>query len=343
MTKENLLNAKKALEAGQVIAFPTETVMGLGVVFDNYAAYTRLNEIKRRPEDKPYTMMLSSVDEIEKYAYLSVRDKRIVSKFMPGPVTLLLRAKACVPSYVTHGTSIIGIRVPDMKNIRDMLSFIGKPLLVPSANRSGQKPLLTYQEVMDEFKGELGFVLKEDSLKQKPSTIVDLTKEDIIIIREGSISLEQIRKELAHMKIALGSDHGGFEYKEAIKKHLLDLGYEVEDVGTNSKDSCHYPIFGINAAKLVASGKCDFGVLVCTSGEGISIAANKVKGIRCGIAYNDDVAHLIREHNDANMVAFGQKFMELDDVIRRVDIFLNSEFMGGRHADRVNIIIDEEK
>lgn len=343
MNKEELLIIKKVLEENQVIAFPTETVMGLGVLYDNYAAYTRLNEIKRRPEDKPYTMMLAKVEDIEKYAYLSVRDKRLISRFMPGPITVLLKAKSNVPGYVTHDTSIIGIRVPDMKNIGDMLSFIGKPLLVPSANRSNQKPLSTYKEVEEEFKGELGYIVKEDSLNQKPSTIVDLTKEDIIVIREGNIILEQIKKELEHMKIAIGCDHGGYDYKEAIKNHLLNKGYEVEDVGTNSTDSCHYPIYGFAAAKLVAEGKCDFGIVICTSGEGIAIAANKVKGIRCGIAYNDDVAHLIREHNDANMIAFGQKFMELEDVIRRVDIFLSAEFMGGKHATRVNLITDEEK
>ena len=143
------------------------------------------------------------------------------------------------------------------------------------------------------------------------------------------------------LKIALGSDHGGFAYKEAIKKHL-EGKYGVIDVGTNSEDSCHYPTYGIAAAKLVATGECKFGILVCTSGEGIMMSANKVKGIRCGLGYNDEVTALSRMHNNANMIAFGQKFMKLDDVLRRVDIFLNTEFEGGRHADRVQIIIDEE-
>ena len=342
MNNEELLKIKEVLLNGEVIAFPTETVMGLGVVYDNYQAYNRLNEIKRRPEDKPYTMMLSSIEEIEKYAYLSVRDKRIISRFMPGPLTVLLKAKKVVPGYVTHNTGIIGIRVPDMKNMRDMIGFVEKPLLVPSANRSGNKPLTTYQEVMEEFGEELGYIVKEDSLKQSPSTIIDLTKEDVTVIREGKISLEEIKGAMTNMKISLGCDHGGLEYKKAIKEHLLQNGYEIVDVGTFSKDSCHYPVFGIAAAKRVASGECDFGIVVCTSGEGIMMAANKVKGIRCGLGYNDEVSHLMREHNDANMIAFGQKFMELEDVLRRVDIFLSAEFMGGRHQDRVNLIIDEE-
>lgn len=145
------------------------------------------------------------------------------------------------------------------------------------------------------------------------------------------------------LKIAVGSDHGGVDYKNEIAKYLTSKGYQVFDVGTNSHDSCNYPVYGIAAAKLVASGECDFGVVVCTSGEGISIAANKVKGIRCGIGYNDEVTKLMRQHNDCNMIAFGQKFMALLDVLRRVDIFLSTPFEGGRHAVRVDMIKEIEK
>ena len=140
------------------------------------------------------------------------------------------------------------------------------------------------------------------------------------------------------MRIAVGSDHGGLEYKNAIKEHLEKQGHEVTDVGTYTSDSCHYPVFGEAVARKVANNECDFGVVVCTSGEGIAIAANKVPGVRCGIAYNDDVARLMRQHNNANVIAFGQKFMQLDDVLRRVDIFLSTEFEGGRHQTRVDLI-----
>lgn len=145
------------------------------------------------------------------------------------------------------------------------------------------------------------------------------------------------------MKIALGSDHAGYNQKNKIKEHLINKGYEVIDVGTNSLDSCDYPIFGIAAANEVASGNAEYGILVCSSGEGIMMSANKVKGIRCGIGYNDDVARLTREHNNANMIAFGASFMNDEDVVRRVDIFLNTEFAGGRHARRVGEIVDAEK
>lgn len=146
-----------------------------------------------------------------------------------------------------------------------------------------------------------------------------------------------------NMKVAIGSDHGGFTYKEAVKKHLESKGIIVIDVGPNKKESVDYPTFGIAVGEKVRDKAAQFGIVICTSGEGISIAANKVEGVRAGIGYNDDVTRLLREHNDANVIGFGEGQMKLEDVIRRVDIFLNSKFEGGRHARRVNIINDYEK
>ncbi len=144
------------------------------------------------------------------------------------------------------------------------------------------------------------------------------------------------------LRIAIGSDHGGVDQKDEVIKHLKEKGYEVVDVGTNSHDSCHYPVYGAEVGKLVSSKKCDFGIVICTSGEGIAIAANKIKGVRCGIGYNDEVSRLMRQHNNANVISFGAKFMETKDVIRRVDIFLSTEFEGGRHETRVNLISNLE-
>ena len=143
------------------------------------------------------------------------------------------------------------------------------------------------------------------------------------------------------MRIAIGSDHAGFLAKEEVIKFLKQEGYEVEAVGTFSKDSCDYPIFGRKVGELVASKNCEFGVVICSSGEGIMMAANKVKGIRCGIAYNDQTAELLRQHNDANVISFGANFMDIEDIKRRLKIFLNTNFLGERHLRRVNLI--EEK
>ena len=140
------------------------------------------------------------------------------------------------------------------------------------------------------------------------------------------------------MIISLGADHGGYLLKEEVKQYLTDKGIEVIDVGTNSLESCHYPIYGRAVAELVRDKKADYGIVICTSGEGIMMAANKVKGIRCGLAYNDEVAALMRMHNDANVIAFGAKFMNKEDVLRRIDIFLATPFEGGRHKIRVDLI-----
>ena len=140
------------------------------------------------------------------------------------------------------------------------------------------------------------------------------------------------------MKLSIGSDHAGYNYKQEIIKYLEGKGHVVIDCGTNSLDSCDYPIFGRAAAEKVANKEVDFGILVCSSGEGIMMTANKVKGVRAGLAYNDDVARVIRQHNNANMIAFGANFMKLEDVLRRIDIFLATDFEGGRHERRVNEI-----
>lgn len=145
------------------------------------------------------------------------------------------------------------------------------------------------------------------------------------------------------MKLSFACDHGGIIVKDAIISHLVSLGHEVVDCGTYSDASCNYPEFAFAAAIKVASGEVDKGILVCSSGEGISIAANKVKGIRCGIGYNDTVSQLLVEHNHANMIAFGAKYMSEEEILHRIDIFLNAEKQSGRHQIRVAEIETYEK
>lgn len=145
------------------------------------------------------------------------------------------------------------------------------------------------------------------------------------------------------MKIAVGSDHGGYLLKEEIVKHLEKEGYEVLNLGTFSEEACDYPVFGAAVGRAIANKEADFGIVVCGSGEGITMAANKIKGIRAGIGYNDAVSGLLREHNNANVIGFGARFMEKEDVLRRVDIFLHTEYAGGRHEKRVNLLSDLEK
>lgn len=137
------------------------------------------------------------------------------------------------------------------------------------------------------------------------------------------------------MIISIGSDHAGFNHKEELKQVLVDLGHEVLDVGAYSLDRVDYPDFGVKAAQLVADGTAEYGVLVCGSGIGISIAANKIKGIRAANVTSVEMAHLARAHNNANMVAVGERITPLDLAIDIVKEFLTSEFEEGRHTGRV--------
>lgn len=145
------------------------------------------------------------------------------------------------------------------------------------------------------------------------------------------------------MKIAIGSDHGGYDLKEQVKTWLQEMGHEVEDFGCHSKESCDYPDFGAAAARAVASGRCERGIVICTTGIGISITANKVKGIRCALCSDPWSAEMTRRHNDANMLAMGAGVVGPLLARRIVEAFLTYEFEGGRHQRRVDKIMAVEK
>lgn len=136
-------------------------------------------------------------------------------------------------------------------------------------------------------------------------------------------------------KIALASDHAGFDYKEAIARHLNGRA-EILDVGTNSKDSVDYPDFGKALADAVASGRAEKGVVVCGSGIGISIAVNRNPKVRAALCTSPEMAKLARQHNDANVLAMGERIIDLDTALECVDVFLKTEFEGGRHQRRVD-------
>ena len=138
--------------------------------------------------------------------------------------------------------------------------------------------------------------------------------------------------------IALACDHGALALKEAIKAHLEEKGLSYKDFGTNSTESCDYPDFAGPAAQAVASGECEKGIVCCTTGIGVSIVANKVPGIRCALLHDHMSARLTRQHNDANMMALGAAITSPMMAMELIDIFLSTEFQGGRHQRRVDKI-----
>lgn len=198
MNKENLIiQAKEAsfhLLKKEVVSFPTETVMGLAVIYNDIDAYNLLNKVKRRPEDKPYTLMLGDVKDIDKYAYINDKVRKIINALMPGSITILVPGKEDLPTYVTHNSPVVGLRIPTNEEALLVLKEVKIPLLVPSANRSGEAPCLNSDEVKNTFLDEVSYVVEGSAKKEKPSTIVDLTGEEPKICRMGPISIEEIMK-----------------------------------------------------------------------------------------------------------------------------------------------------
>lgn len=142
------------------------------------------------------------------------------------------------------------------------------------------------------------------------------------------------------MKVAIAADHGGFAMKEALKKHYNKL--DMLDLGTNSADSVDYPDFAKKMTRVILSKAADLGILICGTGVGISIAANRYKGIRAALIYSAEVAKLAKQHNNANVLVFGGRTMAVNDVISFIDTFLQTEYEGGRHQRRLDKIEDTE-
>ncbi len=145
------------------------------------------------------------------------------------------------------------------------------------------------------------------------------------------------------MKIAIAADHGGLNLKNKIKEYLKANGYGICDFGTDSAESCDYPDFALPAAEAVASGECDRGIIICSTGIGVSIVANKVPGVRCAHCHDSYCAEFTRRHNDANVLAMGEKVVGEGYALEIADIFLRTEFEGGRHQRRVDKITAVEK
>ena len=140
------------------------------------------------------------------------------------------------------------------------------------------------------------------------------------------------------MKIAVGSDHAGFKYKEKIKQLLDDLGHEVTDFGTHSEEPVDYPLFIRPVAEAVADGQAERGVVLGGSGNGEAMAANRVKGVRCAVCWNVASARLARQHNDANVISIGQRMLSEEQALEIVCVWLETEFEGGRHLHRIQLL-----
>ena len=196
LNANQLDEAAELLRQGKVIAFPTETVYGLGVVYDSKEAYDELVKVKRRPPTKPFTLMLADREDVEKFAALNKVSKAIVNNLMPGQITMITKAQPGLPSWCVSDIGNIGVRIADYDLIRDLIRKTGKPLLVPSANKSGEQPGRTAKEVVDAFGDEIAAIIDGRTVSNLPSTIVLVEETHTEIFREGAIKIEDIKKAI---------------------------------------------------------------------------------------------------------------------------------------------------
>lgn len=193
--RKEIEQAVECLKMGGVAAFPTDTVYGLGVVYDELEALKRLKLSKGRPEEKPIPMMIGSKEQLEHVAFTNEKVERLIEAFMPGGFTIILKKKACVNDEVTNGFDTIALRMPDDAFILEMIRRIGKPLLVTSANLSGQPTGIYFDDVKKDFDGRIDMIIKGECKGSVSSTIVDATGDELKIVRQGPIDQEDIIKE----------------------------------------------------------------------------------------------------------------------------------------------------
>jgi len=193
LTEKDVEKAAKVLQKGEILAFPTETVYGVGVVYDSEVAFKSLVNLKKRPPNKPFQLMCSSLEQAMKYVEAGPKALAIMKEFLPGELTVLVHSKAGLPEQVTLGTGVVGIRVPASDFVQKMIGLVGKPCLVTSANRSGEPTSTKYEEVLKVFDGEVGGIVKGECTSLVASTIVDVTSEnEIKLIREGPIPFAKL-------------------------------------------------------------------------------------------------------------------------------------------------------
>lgn len=201
LTEDDIEQAAKILQDGEVLIFPTETVYGLGGIYDDERAFQKMVAIKKRPPNKPFALMCTSVEQALQYCKVNDKAIKIMQHFLPGELTVLVHAKENLPQWVTLGTGIIGIRVPDDNYIRSLFAMVGKPCLVTSANRSGEPTSRYYEEVARLFDEECAGIVQGECVSLMPSTIVNLTKDDSIsLVREGPVPFATIESYWRDLK-----------------------------------------------------------------------------------------------------------------------------------------------
>ena len=182
------------IKNNNVVALPTETVYGLGVIYDSLEAFERLVKVKQRKPDKPFTLMLSCIEDIKNYAYFDENTYRVILKYMPGEITLLLKPKESLYPWVTLNSPYIGIRIAGLLKVGELIKKVGQPILVTSANISSFPACVDFEQTYETFASYIPAIIKGETTSSIPSTIVKCDEESITLIRQGRIPFEEIKK-----------------------------------------------------------------------------------------------------------------------------------------------------
>lgn len=194
LSKNDLKKCVNILKNDGLLAFPTETVYGLGVKATSKENYDHLVKVKNRPNDKPFTLMCSSINDFKDLVVIDDVTKKIIDKYMPGPITLILKVKEKVADYIDLKTGFVGVRIPDDDFVREMIKEVGKPLFVPSANISSFPPAKDYKEVINYFHDSIDGVVEGHCASNTPSSIFKIDNGNIIELRKGPISLKEVEE-----------------------------------------------------------------------------------------------------------------------------------------------------
>ena len=194
LNKAQIDECVEILKEDKALIFPTETVFGIGIKATSESNYERLVEIKKRPPDKPFTLMCSDISQFENLVEINDATRKIIEHFMPGAITLILKTKKEVPHFIDLGTGFVGVRIPDDEFVLKMISKVGAPLLVPSANKSGETPALNSKVAYEYFKDDDVSIVEGECINGLASTIIKIDGEEISLIRKGPISIEKIKE-----------------------------------------------------------------------------------------------------------------------------------------------------
>ena len=462
--EEDIAKAAEIIKAGGLVAFPTETVYGLGGNALDANASRAIYAAKGRPSDNPLIVHVSCADEVEAIAEdFPENAKKLAEAIWPGPLTMVLPKKPCVPDETTGGLATVAIRCPADDAARKLIELSGVPIAAPSANLSGRPSPTRWEHVKADLDGRIDACLcGSPCIGGIESTVLDMTDPDHPqVLRPGLITPERvtevlgvpctydpailgrpdenlvpkapgmkykhyapkaemilfsgrlgavrraIRQQAAElgaqgkraetlfyedgaeaarqlfadlrrldeqgadvilaqaldgskesvnysvmnrmlkaagyhikevpMKIALACDHGGYELKLAVMDHLKERGIECVDLGCNG-ERVDYPVYGKAVGEAVVNGEADLGIACCGTGLGISMAANKVHGVRCAVPTTPFMAEMAKAHNNANVLALGGRVLTPEQACEYVDIWLDTEYLGSYHAVRVAML-----